>query len=178
VLFTTCSVNYNDPATGRAAVEVLEHSGVRVDLCYERCCGMPYTDTGDLASARENAERNVGDLLPFVEAGAMIVVPGPSCSLMLKTEYPKLLGSPAAQRVAAATRDLMEHLRACARQKARSRLPNPRPRRLPRAPPPARPEHRFPRATCSSWRAPRTLIDACSGSTAPGACRRASTTPR
>ena len=121
MLFTTCSVNYSDPATGRAAVEVLEHSGVRVELCYERCCGMPYTDTGDLASARENAERNVADLLPHVEAGATIVCPGPSCSLMLKTEYPKLLGSEAARRVAAATRDLMEHLYELARAKKLAR---------------------------------------------------------
>ena len=93
VLFTTCSVNYNDPDTGRAAVEVLERSGVRVDLCYERCCGMPFTDTGDLDAARRNAKKNVADLLPYVEAGATIVAPGPSCSLMLKTEYPKLLAN-------------------------------------------------------------------------------------
>jgi Fe-S oxidoreductase len=33
VLFTTCSVNYNDPITGRSAVAVLEHSDVKVDVC-------------------------------------------------------------------------------------------------------------------------------------------------
>lgn len=110
VLFTTCSVNYNDPVTGRAAIEVLERSDVRVDLCYERCCGMPYTDVGDLESLRRNAERNVADLLPHVEAGALVVVPGPSCSLLLKHEYPEILGSDAARRVADATRDLMEYL--------------------------------------------------------------------
>ena len=69
VLFTTCSVNYNDPIAGRSLTVVLEHSDVRVDLCYERCCGMPFTDTGDMASARRNAERNVADLLPYVERG-------------------------------------------------------------------------------------------------------------
>jgi len=115
VLFTTCSVNYSDPAVGRAAVEVLERSDVRVDVCYERCCGMPFTDIGDLDAARKSAEQNVADLLPFVEAGAVVVVPGPSCSLMLKTEYPKLLGSEAAARVAGATRDLMEFLHELAR---------------------------------------------------------------
>jgi Fe-S oxidoreductase len=117
VLFTTCSVNYNDPAAGRAAVEVLERSDVRVDVCYERCCGMPFTDVGDLEAARRNAEQNVADLLPFVEAGATVVVPGPSCSLMLKTEYPKLLHSEAAARVASATRDLMEFVHELARAK-------------------------------------------------------------
>jgi Fe-S oxidoreductase len=121
VLFTTCSVNYNDPIAGRSAVEVLEHSDVRVHLCYERCCGMPFTDTGDMESARRNAERNVEDLLPWVERGAAVVVPGPSCSLMLKEEYPRLLGSDAARRVAAATRDLMEFLHDLARAKKMQR---------------------------------------------------------
>jgi Fe-S oxidoreductase len=104
VLFTTCSVNYSDPVTARAAVAVLEHAGVRVDVAYERCCGMPFTDTGDLDSARRHARRNVADLLPRVEAGATILVPGPSCSLMLKEEYPRLLGSPDAAKVAPAPR--------------------------------------------------------------------------
>jgi len=110
VLFTTCSVNYSDPLVGHATVEVLEHSGIRVDVCYGRCCGMPFTDVGDLESLRRNAAANVEELLPFVEAGATVLVPGPSCSLLLKTEYPKLLGTPAAAAVAAATRDVMEFL--------------------------------------------------------------------
>jgi Fe-S oxidoreductase len=121
VLFTTCSVNYNDPDTGRAAVELLERNGVRVDLCYERCCGMPFTDTGDLDAARRNAEKNVADLLPYVEAGATVVTPGPSCSLMLKTEYPKLLAHENAERVANGTQDLMEYIYNLARAKKLNR---------------------------------------------------------
>ena len=115
VLFTTCSVNYSDPATARAAVAVLERSDVRVDVFYERCCGMPFTDIGDLEATRRHAERNVAALLPFVDAGATIAVPGPSCSLLMKTEYPRLLETEAARRVAAATRDLMEYLYELAR---------------------------------------------------------------
>jgi glycerol-3-phosphate dehydrogenase subunit C len=121
VFFTTCSVNYNDPATGRAAIEVLERSNVRVDVAYDRCCGMPFTDTGDLDRARKNAAKNVADLLPFVEQGATVVAPGPSCSLMLKTEYPKLLDTDDARRVAEATMDLMEYVYQLARAKQLSR---------------------------------------------------------
>ncbi len=121
VLFSTCSVEYSDPAVARAAVAVLERSGIRVEPGYERCCGMPFSDTGDLDATRKVSERNVADLLPFVEAGAIIAVPGPSCSLMLKREYPALLGSDAARRVAGATRDLMEHLYTLAREKKLSR---------------------------------------------------------
>jgi len=121
VLFTTCTVNYSDTAAGRAAVEALEHSDVRVDICYERCCGMPYTDAGDMDAAIENAERNVADLLPYVERGATVVVPGPSCSLMMKQEYPTLLRSDAARRVAESTQDLMEYFYHLARAKKMKR---------------------------------------------------------
>jgi glycerol-3-phosphate dehydrogenase subunit C len=117
VLFATCSVNYNDADAGRAAVEVLERSDVRVDLHAERCCGMPKTDTGDLDALRAMAARNVADLLPHVEAGAQVIVPGPSCSLLFKHEYPKLLESDAARAVAGATRDLMEYVVELARAK-------------------------------------------------------------
>jgi glycerol-3-phosphate dehydrogenase subunit C len=121
VLFTTCTVNYSDAGTGRAAVAALEHSDVRVELCYERCCGMPYTDTGDMDAAIENAERNVADLLPYVERGATVVVPGPSCSLLMKQEYPTLLRSEAARRVAESTQDLMEYFYHLARAKKMKR---------------------------------------------------------
>jgi Fe-S oxidoreductase len=110
VLFATCSVNYSDVEVARAAAEVFERSDVQVDVVYERCCGMPFTDTGELDKARAHAERNVADLLPYVERGAGIVVPGPSCSLLFKTEYPALLDSDAARRVAGVTYDLMESL--------------------------------------------------------------------
>jgi Fe-S oxidoreductase len=116
VLFPTCSVNFSDPETGRAAVEVLEKSELRVDLVYPGCCGMPSTDVGDLDGVRAAARRTVAALLPYVDAGARVVVPGPSCSLLMRSEYPKLLGDEAARRVAAATHDLLEFLYLLARE--------------------------------------------------------------
>jgi Fe-S oxidoreductase len=53
----------------------------------------------------------VAALLPAVEQGAPVVVPQPTCSYVLKNEYPVLLaGDAGAQKVAAATRDLFEYL--------------------------------------------------------------------
>jgi len=127
VLFATCSVEYSDPEVARSAVAVLERSGVRVDLAYAGCCGMPRTDVGDLEGTRRLARRTVESLLPFVEEGAVVVVPGPSCSLLMRQEYPKLLGTDAARRVADATRDLMEHLYHLGREK---KLDRDFPRRL------------------------------------------------
>jgi glycerol-3-phosphate dehydrogenase subunit C len=109
-LFSTCLVEYNRPRTGRAAVAVLEHAGLRVTLPEQGCCGMPTLDTGALDSVREKARYNTQRLAEEVRAGRDIVCPGPSCSLTLKREYPELLGTPDAALVAAHTYDLMEYL--------------------------------------------------------------------
>jgi glycerol-3-phosphate dehydrogenase subunit C len=108
--FFSCNVNYNEPQVGRDAVTVLERNGCAVSCPPQVCCGMPYLDGGDVASATANARRNLDALLPLVEAGAPVVVPQPTCSYVLKKEYPLLAPGPAADKVAAATRDLFEYL--------------------------------------------------------------------
>src|ERR1041385_607970 len=40
-LFVTCSVNYNETETGKAAVQVLERNRVAVACPTQQCCGMP-----------------------------------------------------------------------------------------------------------------------------------------
>jgi Fe-S oxidoreductase len=110
LLFVTCSVNFNRPETGKAAVEVLERSGATVVVPPQRCCGMPFLDSGDLDSARENRRDNVASFLPFVRAGIPIVTPGPTCSLTIKKEYPVLGGEEDVRDVSAATLDLSEYL--------------------------------------------------------------------
>jgi glycerol-3-phosphate dehydrogenase subunit C len=109
-LFFSCSVNYNEPQVGRDAVSVLERNGCSVSCPEQVCCGMPYLDGGDVAAATENARRNVAALLPLVEAGADVVVPQPTCSYVLKKEYPMLLPGEATEKVAARTQDLFEYL--------------------------------------------------------------------
>ncbi len=109
-LFSTCLVDYNKPTTGHWAVRVLEHAGLRVTRPDQVCCGMPNMDTGDLDSFREKAARNVASLAGEVRAGRSIVVPGPSCSMTLRHEYPSILKTDDARLVAANTFDLMEYL--------------------------------------------------------------------
>jgi len=109
-LFATCSVEFNDPATGRAAVAVLERNGVDVSLPAQRCCGMPYLDGGAVKEAKSLIADNVKTLAEAVSQGREIVVPGPTCSYMLKQEYPWLDGSEDANLVASHTRDLFEYL--------------------------------------------------------------------
>ncbi len=109
-LFATCSVEYNDPATGKAAVAVLERNGVDVAMPAQRCCGMPYLDGGAVKEAKALIADNVASLARAVREGREIVVPGPTCSYMLKQEYPWLDGSDDANLVASHTRDLFEYL--------------------------------------------------------------------
>jgi Fe-S oxidoreductase len=103
-------VEYNDPGTGKAAVAVLEKNGVDVSLPAQRCCGMPYLDGGAVKEAKALIADNARSLAQAVREGREIVVPGPTCSYMLKQEYPWLDGSEDANLVAAHTRDLFEYL--------------------------------------------------------------------
>jgi Fe-S oxidoreductase len=109
-LFATCTVEYNDPAIGRATVGVLERNGIDVRLPEQRCCGMPYLDGGAVDECRALIRDNVKSLAAAVRDGCEIVSPGPTCSYMLKQEYPWLDGSEDAKLVASHTKDLFEYL--------------------------------------------------------------------
>ena len=110
LLFYTCFGNYNDPEPAQAAVEVLERNGVAVAAPPMRCCGMPALDGGDVDQCLQQARENVARLLPWVKAGYAVVSPGPTCTFMLRQEYPQLLPTEDAKAVAAAVRDLGEYL--------------------------------------------------------------------
>ena len=110
VLFHTCSVNYNDTDTGKAAIQVLERNGVTIAVPRQKCCGMPYLDGGDIDTARKNAQFNVSMLINYVKNGYDVVSPGPSCSYLIKQEYPMLLKSQDATLIASHTFDMMEYL--------------------------------------------------------------------
>ena len=82
-LFYTCTVNYNEPETGKACVQVLEKNGVQVECPQQLCCGMPFLDGGDLNSTKANARANIDALHTLVEEGYDVVVPGPSSTSAL-----------------------------------------------------------------------------------------------
>ncbi len=126
VLFATCYGEYNVPELGRAAVEVLAHNGFAVrypgaardkDMPGFTCCGLPNLDGGDVNAAIAKIEHNVALLLPHVREGRKIVVPGPSCGMMIKKEWHEYVPTPEVKEVAEATLDLMEFLVKLAREK-------------------------------------------------------------
>ncbi len=108
--FSTCYVNYNQPELGTDTLEVMAHNGVDVAFAYERCCGMPLWHNGDMDAAVDTARQNVAGLLRFVEQGRTIVATNPTCSQMIRVEYPRLSGTEEAKRVAAKTMDPLEFL--------------------------------------------------------------------
>jgi Fe-S oxidoreductase len=110
VLFPTCSVEWNRPDIGKAAVQVLEHNNIEVAVEYPQCCGMPYFDVGDVKAANEARTALVAAFKSWVSKGYTIVTPGPSCSLMIKKEYPWLSKDEDTLGVSKAAKDLCEFL--------------------------------------------------------------------
>ncbi len=114
VLFQTCYVQNNEPEIGRDTVDVLEKNKVQVQ-CEKglACCGMPKWESGDLEGFRKQATRNLDKLLPFVEKGAKVLAINPTCSMMLRKEYPTLVAKEdreRAQKLSASVMDPSEYL--------------------------------------------------------------------
>jgi glycerol-3-phosphate dehydrogenase subunit C len=111
VLFATCFVNYNTPEVGVAARAVLARNGVESRVAYPGCCGMPQLEHGDLDRLAATARRIAAVLLPLVDEGYRIVVPVPSCALMMKFEWPLIVpDEPDVARLAGAVFDLSEYI--------------------------------------------------------------------
>lgn len=109
VLFQTCYVEHNEPQIGKDTCEVLEHNGVDLRCAAGlRCCGMPAWEHGDLASLRKNARHNLDILLPFVERGAKVLAVNPTCSMMLRREWPDLLEGTDRERAAKLAEAVMD----------------------------------------------------------------------
>jgi FAD/FMN-containing dehydrogenase/Fe-S oxidoreductase len=100
VLFHDTFVNYNTPAIGQAAVQLLEAAGYRVELVDRACCGRPMISKGLLEAARASARRNVELLHPYARRGVAIVGLEPSCLLTLRDEWVDLLRTDEARTVA------------------------------------------------------------------------------
>ena len=92
VLFPTCYVENNEPEIGQDTVKVLKKNGISV-TCEKglACCGMPAWESGDLETMQDFASKNLDLLEPHVKAGKKVVAINPTCSMMLRQEYPELV---------------------------------------------------------------------------------------
>ncbi len=114
VLFQTCYVQHNEPQIGQDTVEVYQRNGV--DIRCEAglsCCGMPAWESGNVDELQERIRNNLDHLEPYVDRGAKVVAINPTCSMMLRAEYPTLARAEdraRAEKVAAQVRDPSEYL--------------------------------------------------------------------
>ena len=154
VLFQTCYVQNNEPHIGRDTLAVMDANQVNAK-CVKGlvCCGMPRWEKGDLESVRAAARHNLDILMPHVEAGATVVTLNPTCSMMLRKDYPELLEGEdrvRAQRLSEHIKEAGEFLWNIRQRGALQHRPEEPPRcrgvRLSRAMSSPRPAHGLPRA--------------------------------
>ena len=88
VIYATCFANYNSPEIGVAARKVLARNGVETEVVYPRCCGMPQLEYGDIARVADGARKTAAELRPWIEKGYDVISLVPSCTLMMKFEWP------------------------------------------------------------------------------------------
>ncbi|MCH7813618.1 MAG: FAD-binding protein, partial [Planctomycetes bacterium] len=103
VYFVDTWVNHHTPQVGIAAVRVLEALGFHVIVPRTVCCGRPLISQGILVEAKLLAERNVETLRGFAARGTPLVGTEPSCVSAMTDEWPQLVRSVEAQRIARST---------------------------------------------------------------------------
>ncbi len=110
-IFQTCFVEYMAPEVGKDLVGVLEHNEISCTVpSGVKCCGAPWLHSGNVDMFKKVAEQNVARLSIEAAQGRAIVVPEPTCSYIIKEDYPKYLKSDEAKLVASQTFDTSEYL--------------------------------------------------------------------
>ncbi len=116
VIYATCFSNWNDAAIGEAFRRVLAHNGVETTVVHPACCGMPRLEQGDLGDVARRAGRISAELCGWIDRGFDVVSLVPSCSLMMKFEWPLIVpDDDNVARLAAHARDASEYIVAIAR---------------------------------------------------------------
>jgi Fe-S oxidoreductase len=93
VLFADTFNNYFEPDNLRAAMQVLEAAGYRIEIARPvdggrpLCCGRTFLAVGMVDEARNEARRVIEALKPYAERGVPVVGLEPSCLLTLRDEY-------------------------------------------------------------------------------------------
>jgi FAD/FMN-containing dehydrogenase/Fe-S oxidoreductase len=112
ILWPDTFTNYLHPGTGKAAIEVLEAAGYRVELPRSGlCCGRPLYDYGMLGRAKGQLREILDELAGEIEAGVPLVGLEPSCVAVFRDELVNLFpDDAAARRLSAQTFFLAEFL--------------------------------------------------------------------
>jgi glycerol-3-phosphate dehydrogenase subunit C len=111
VIYATCFGNYNEPDIGLAARAVFAKNGVKTEITYAGCCGMPQLESGDIPRVAEQAKTIAAEMMQWIDDGYDVIALLPSCALMLKFEWPLLVPDDEnIRRLSKATRDVAEYV--------------------------------------------------------------------
>jgi len=108
--YTGCFANYYYPEVGKATVKVLRKNGIEIVVPDQVCCGLPMMAKGNTKGAYKNMEFNTKMLSRLVSDGYAIITTCSSCGLMIKRDYPRLLGSQKAKLVSRSIFHITEYL--------------------------------------------------------------------
>jgi L-lactate dehydrogenase complex protein LldE len=98
-IFVTCLVDQMFPEVGIAAVKLLRRSGFEVEFPEQQtCCGQPFSNSGFVPEARLLAHQTIEILEPY----DAVVIPGGSCTGMMRKDYGHLFENDPAWQVRAA----------------------------------------------------------------------------
>jgi FAD/FMN-containing dehydrogenase/Fe-S oxidoreductase len=107
VLFADTFNRYFERENIDAALAVLTAAGYRVRFAMPAdggrplCCGRTFLSIGKVDEARQEAERTLATLAPYVERGVPVIGLEPSCLLSFRDEIPSLVRSETARHLAA-----------------------------------------------------------------------------
>jgi glycerol-3-phosphate dehydrogenase subunit C len=111
VYFVSCYSNFNDPeGDGLAILKVLERNSFYVLIPDFKCCGIARINSGAIQPVMEDIRTNIREMARLVDQGLCIVFSEPSCALAVKMEYPKLVRSEEATKVAENCYDVHQFL--------------------------------------------------------------------
>ena len=111
VLWADTFTDHFTPAVGRAAVDVLERAGYRVEVPTEAlCCGLTWISTGQLGRAKKMLARTLVVLSRYTEGGVPLVGLEPSCTAVLRADAPELVADPRARTLSANVHTVAELL--------------------------------------------------------------------
>ena len=100
VLFTVTFTEFNQRQVGEAVWQSLEHAGFEVTIPPYLCCGRPLFSKGLLDEAKEKAARFVAAYRPYIEAEIPLVGIEPGCLYTIADEFPDILNSDEAKKLA------------------------------------------------------------------------------
>lgn len=112
VIYVDFFANYCRPEIAESIVNVLQSSGIDVELPPQLTSGYPMIAYGDWEGAMRYARKNVELLSGYVERGYMVVSIEPTATYTLKHVYPYLLrGDERAEAIARSTYEALHVIR-------------------------------------------------------------------